>query len=407
MLLKNLSLTNYRAFTRLDMALPPRPLILVGANAQGKTSLLEAVYYLATFDSFHAQSDKQLINFLAAGESLAVARIVADFEEAPSAHRAKKRRIEVRLIQEGAGNGNTRLRKEILLDGVKRSANEAMGHFTAVIFLPQMTRIIEGGPEERRRYLNLAISQAAPGYAQALSEYSQALTQRNALLKQLNERGGDAEQLTYWDELLAQRAAILIHNRILAVDEIGQLATRIANQLTHSAEVLSLAYQPAYDPLPQPDGQISFKLTTTIQRSKIPIKEIQAGFLRRLQALRSEEIARGVTTIGPHRDELRFLSNGIDLGDYGSRGQVRTTLMALKLAEVQWLKDRTSHWPILLLDEILAELDIQRRADLLTYLHNCEQVLMTTTDLHLFPPEFIEAASVWNVHGGMVSEPNA
>lgn len=403
MLLNHLSLTHYRAFTRLDMDLPTRPLILVGANAQGKTSLLEAVYYLATFDSFHAQSDKQLINFLAAGENLAVARMVADFEETRASQHTKKRRLEVRLIQESAGNGNVRLRKEILLDGVKRSANEAIGHFTAVIFLPQMTRIIESGPDERRRYLNLALSQATPGYAQALSEYTQALTQRNALLKQLNERGGDADQLSYWDELLAQRAAILIHNRIQAVDEIGQLATRIAHQLTHAAEVLSLAYQPAYDPLPQPNGQIAFKMTTSVQRSGISIKEIQSGFLRRLQALRSEEIARGVTTLGPHRDELRFLSNGIDLGEYGSRGQVRTTLMALKLAEVQWLKDKTGHWPILLLDEILAELDIQRRADLLNYLLRCEQVLMTTTDLHLFPPEFVETAAVWNVQAGVVT----
>jgi DNA replication and repair protein RecF len=401
--LKHLSLTNYRSFTRLDVDLPPHTLILVGANAQGKTSLLEAVYYLATFTSFHAQSDKQLINFLAAAEALSVARIVADFEERQATGRLKKRRLEVRLIQEGAGNGNTRLRKEILLDGVKRSPTDALGHFTAVIFLPQMTRIIEGGPDERRRYLNLALSQAAPGYAQALSEYTQAITQRNSLLKQLNERGGDADQLTYWDELLAQRAAILIHNRVLAVDEIGQLATRIAHRLTHSAEVLSLAYQPAYDPLPQPDGQIALKMTTTAQRSGIPLKEIQSGFLRRLQALRSEEIARGVTTTGPHRDELRFLSNGVDLGDYGSRGQVRTTLMALKLAEVLWLKEKTGQWPILLLDEILAELDVQRRADLLEYLGNCEQVLMTTTDLHLFPQEFIQSSPVWNVHGGVVS----
>ncbi len=403
MQLKHLSLTNYRAFTRLDMDLPHKPLILVGANAQGKTSLLEAVYYLATFTSFHAASDKQLINFLAAGEDLAVARIVADFEQDQPTGRAKKRRLEVRLVQENGGNGSVRQRKEILLDGVKRSPTEALGHFTAVIFLPQMTRIIEGGPEERRRYLNLALSQAAPGYAQALSEYTQALSQRNALLKQLNERGGDADQLVYWDELLAQRAAILIYNRILAVDEIGLLATRIAHSLTHSAEVLSLAYQPSYDPLPQPQGQFALKMVTPASRSGIPLKEIQSGFLRRLQTLRSEEIARGVTTIGPHRDELRFLSNGVDLGDFGSRGQVRTTLMALKLAEVQWLKDKTTQWPVLLLDEILAELDVQRRADLLGYLGNCQQVLMTTTDLHLFPPEFVNSATVWNVQAGVVS----
>src|SRR5512135_1602296 len=147
MYLTHLSLTNYRAFTRLDLDFPRRVLVLVGANAQGKTSLLEAIYYLATFTSFHAASDRQLINFVTTGENLpergtsalglAVARIVAEYHRAQRGHR-----MEVRLILENAGNGGTRMRKEILLDGVKRKANDALGHFTAVIFLPQMTRIL-------------------------------------------------------------------------------------------------------------------------------------------------------------------------------------------------------------------------------------------------------------------------
>ena len=110
------------------------------------------------------------------------------------------------------------------------------------------------------------------------------------------------------------------------------------------------------------------------------------GFVSGLRELRSEEIARGVTTIGPHRDELRFLANDIDLGNYGSRGQVRTTLLSLKLAEVNWMKDRTGEWPVILLDEVMAELDLQRRADLLKYVGESEQVLFTTTDLNLFTP---------------------
>ena len=119
--------------------------------------------------------------------------------------------------------------------------------------------------------------------------------------------------------------------------------------------------------------------------------------------MRSEEIARGMTTLGPHRDELRFLSNGIDLGDYGSRGQVRTTLLALKLAEVEWMKKRTGQWPVLLLDEVLAELDIQRRVDLLAYIEKSEQALLTTTDMNLFAPGFIERVKVWRVEDGKVS----
>ncbi|TLN16649.1 DNA replication and repair protein RecF, partial [bacterium] len=358
--LTHLSLTNFRAFSRLDIDLPGRILLLVGNNAQGKTSLLEAVYYLATFSSFHAQHDRQLINFIAGQETQAVTRLVADYQVGSHKHR-----LEVRLIQDVVGANGTRLRKEILADGVKRSPGEALGKFTAVILLPQMTRILEGGPEERRRYLNLAISQAIPGYAQALSDYTQAISQRNALLKMLAERGGDAAQLAYWDEMVASRGAVLIYNRIHAVQELERLAARTHDRLTHGSEVLRLIYQPSYDPLPTPEGQYALPMQTTPQRGSLNVEKIRQGFLQRLAGIRPEEISRGVTTIGPHRDEIRFLGNGIDLGDFGSRGQVRTTLLSLKLADVDWLTEKTGHWPVLLLDETLAEPELQRRCGLL------------------------------------------
>jgi len=396
--LTHLSLTNFRAFARLDMDVPRRVLLLVGENAQGKTSLLEAIYYLATFTSFHAHSDRQLINFVAAQEPLAVARLVAEYQRGSTSHH-----LEARLILETAvGNGLSRLRKEVLLDGVKRSLGEAIGHFNAVIFLPQMARILEGGPEERRRYLNLALSQVVPGYAQALSEYSQALTQRNALLKQLAERGGDVDQLDFWDSVLSQRGAQIILARVHAVQELETQAARIHQRLTRSDEILRLVYQPSYDPLPSPSGQYTLPINAPVDRSGRDYEEIREGFAKRLKALRHEEIARGQTTIGPHRDELRMLVNGIDLGDYGSRGQMRTALLALKLAEVNWMKERTGHWPVLLLDEILAELDAQRRSNLLDGLSNGEQAVLTTTDLHLFTPSFVQNATVWRLQAGAV-----
>jgi DNA replication and repair protein RecF len=395
--LTHLSLTDYRAFTRLDMDVPRRVLVLVGANAQGKTSVLESIYYLATFSSFHTHTDRQLINFLACERNPAVARIVAEFQRGDQSHR-----LEVRLILENGGNGGGRFRREILLDGVKRSTNDVLGTFTAVIFLPQMTRIIEGEPDERRRYLNLALAQAAPGYAQSLSEYEKALTQRNALLRLLAERGGDPDQLRTWDELLAERGAAIILARIGAVQEIERLAARLHHRLTHNQEVLRVVYQPAFDPMPQPEGQYSLPLQTHVQRHGLSKDQIRQRFLERLEALRTEEIARGVTTIGPHRDELRFLSNGMDLGDFGSRGQVRTALMSLKLAEMAWLKARTGQWPVLLLDEILAELDVQRRGDLLETLDDYEQAILTTTDLGLFANEFVESTTVWKIDAGRV-----
>ncbi len=399
--LTHIALTDFRSFSRLELDLPGRLMVFVGDNAQGKTSLLEAIYFLATFTSLQAGSDRQLINFSAAGQNLAVARLVGDFNKAGASHR-----LEVRLIQENGGNGGSRLRKQILVDGVNRPAHEAVGFFSSVIFLPQMTRIIDGSPEERRRYLNLALSQAVPGYARTLAEYSQVMSQRNALLKQLGERSGDPNQLNHWDDMLSERGAFLVLHRSRAVQELERLSARVHSRLTHSAEILRLVYQPSYDPLPSAEGQYTLNLRSTAQHSSLTYAEIQQGFQQRLRQSRVEEIQRGVTLYGPHRDELRFLANGVDLGDYGSRGQVRTTMLSLKLAELSWIKDRTGEWPVLLLDEIMAELDLNRQADLQTYLlEDGPQALLTTTDNNLFTPQFNEACKLWQVHQGQITLP--
>ncbi len=162
MFLKHLSLTNFRNFTRLDIDVPPRVVLLVGANAQGKTSVLEAIYFLAAFTSFQTHADRQIVNFYEArNNALTVTRLVADYQRGRSRHR-----LEARLILEPMGvlNGQ-RLRKEILLDGVKRPVSDVIGHFNAVVFVPQMSQIIEGAPDDRRRYLNLALAQSTPAYA--------------------------------------------------------------------------------------------------------------------------------------------------------------------------------------------------------------------------------------------------
>ena len=290
------------------------------------------------------------------------------------------------------------------LDGVKITANQAVGHFSSVIFLPQMTRILEGGPEERRRYLNLAIAQANTGFSQILADYNQALTQRNALLKQLNEHGGDPDQLVFWDNVLTSKGAAIIYMRIQAVKQLEQLAVRIHEKLSGASEVIRLLYQPSYDPLPKPEGQIALPIQTTVQRDGFTIAQIQQGFAARLAEIRREEIIRGVTTIGPHRDEMRIQCNGVDLTDFGSRGQVRTAILALKLAEVDWLKQMTGEWPVLLMDETLAELDTKRRGYLLEYLEKSEQAILTTTDMNLFPQGFSEKCERWQVTQGNIEK---
>jgi DNA replication and repair protein RecF len=410
MYLTHLSLTNFRNFARLDVDLPQGAILLLGANGQGKTSLLEAIYYLAALTSFHAIHDRELINFIAARDQLAVGRIVARFTRAaagPDAERSHK--LEVRLIRESDGsNGNARLRKEVLLDGAKLKVGHAMGKLTAVLFLPQMVQVIEGAPEDRRRFLNLAMSQAIPGFSQTLADYAQALSQRNSLLKQLQEFGGDPSQLDYWDELLAVKGSAIILARIQVIQELERLAAREHFELTHSQAVLRCSYQPAFDPLPQPNGQIALRLVAPVDRSRITLDQARQGLVDGLRVERKAEIARGVTSLGPHRDELRFLENGIDLGTYGSRGQVRTALLSLKIAEVAWMHARTGQAPVLLLDEALAELDPNRRADLLARLVGDQQTLLTTTDLALFSPEFVHRATLWHIAAGRLEkQPNA
>lgn len=395
MFLTHLSLTDFRIFSRFDQDVPGNALILVGDNAQGKTSLLEAVYYLSTLDSFQAANTADLINFSALQNDLAVGRIVADFRKKDGDHH-----LEIRLIRDNLANGGQTTRKEALLDGSPQKINAVIGQFNAVMFLPHMLQILTGSPRERRRYLDLTISQIDPQYTDRLSAYNKTLVQRNALLKQLNEKPGSMDQLSYWDEMLTQEGAYLMEARIQAVQELGHLAASIHQELTRGKEILRMVYQPSYQPIPPPPGQIELPLQNSLDLSGLSLDKLENGFRETILAQRREDIARGVTTLGPHRDELRFLSNAVDLGNFGSRGQLRTSLLAIKLAEVSWLKEKSGEWPVLLLDEVLAELDDTRRQDLLDRLAQTEQALLTTTDLDLFSADFRQAAGLWEIQGG-------
>lgn len=398
MRVRHLSLTNFRLYARLESTLPAGPLILVGANAQGKTSLLEALFYLATAQSHHAASDRQLINFLALHEAQPYARIVAEVET-----RRQVLRVEIRLIVETTG-GEGRLRKEILVNGVKKRLSDLAGRVNVVLFLPQDMAIVEGSPSDRRRYLDLALAQVDARYSFALGEYAKVLAQRNALLKQLQDKGGNADQLDFWDERLCEHGGLIMAARIAALAELEAIAAPLHRDLTAGADSLRLAYHPAFDPTAAPEGQLGLPLQVPVHQVGLSAQDIRARLRQKLQAARAEEIARGMTLTGPHRDELRFIAGGVDVGTYGSRGQARTAVLALKLAEMEWMRRRSGEWPILLLDEVLAELDGNRRRDLLGRLNGADQVVLTTTDLGLFPPEFRTLATVWTIQNGAVAQ---
>jgi DNA replication and repair protein RecF len=400
MRLRHLSLTNFRLYARLMTDLPAGPLILVGANAQGKTSLLEAIYYLAAAQSHHAASDRQLIHFLALQDAPPFAKIVAEVEK-----RDAIVRLEIRLILEPVNGGELRLRKEVFVNNAKKKVGELAGLVNVVLFLPQDMAIVEGSPSDRRRYLDSALCQINPAYNAALAEYTKVLSQRNALLKLLQEKPGGETQLDFWDEKLCEQGALILAARATALAELETLASAIHRDLTlgAGADGLRLAYHPAFDPAAAPDGQIGLPMDVPVHRAGIGVDEIRAGLRRKLLAARADDIARGATALGPHRDEFRFIASGMDVGTYGSRGQARTAVLALKLAEMEWMRAKTGEWPILLLDEVLAELDVNRRRDLLARLTRAEQCVMTTTDVGLFPAGFVERAAVWQVKAGQVN----
>ena len=239
----SLSLTNFRPFKRLEVEFSEKLTLLYGKNAQGKTSILEAVNFLSILTSPIAGYDRELINFLCLEDEQPVGRIAASIKKGGKIHR-----IEVRLILEPVGNRNKRMRKEVLIDGVKRRLFDVVGFFNSVIFLPQMTRIIEDGPEDRRKYLDQTLSQAYPGYMKALSHYLQGIIKRNALLKLLSEKGGDEKQLLYWDQLISENGAIIIHARSQAVIELGKIVSIKHSSLTKGNEILKIFYQPLLIP---------------------------------------------------------------------------------------------------------------------------------------------------------------
>lgn len=400
MYLKRLSLTHFRAFSRLDIDTPRRVLLFTGANAQGKTSILEAIAYLATFSSFHASHDRHLLNFNMPNEPIMVGRIIGEFERSGQEHR-----IEVRFINEfNPQNPQGRFRKQVLLDGQPKRVGELYGQFNVVNFLPQMSRIIEGSPSDRRSYLDDMLSQVEPGYARNLYLFNKALTQRNALLKTLFESNGDLMQLEAWDEMLARHGAVLMHGRIRVLDELEREALGIHHRLTRESEVLRLVYQPSYDPTASQNGQLDLAIPTSKSYVGISFEELEKGYKEALVENRRNDLMRGVTSIGPHRDECRFLANGVDLGLYGSRGQTRSALLSLKFSEVSWMKARTGESPVLLLDEIMAELDPQRREDLLSIVDEVDQAMLTTTDPFMFPRAFLNRCETWEVQDGLVNK---
>ena len=393
-----LSLTNFRNFARLELAFPNGPVLLHGANAQGKTSLLEAIYYLATSNSPYTTADWQLINWRTEQDVIPFTRLSADVVT----RRSPLDRIEITLVREQNG-GDARTRKDVRLNGVNKRVMDLVGQVNVVLFLPRDLSLIEGSPTERRAYMNATLCQTDRAYCEALANFEKLLPQRNALLKRISDRQASPDELNFWDEQLAEQAGALIAGRQRLLRELETLAQRVHLDLTGRREILEIEYQPSFLPTAEGDGQLSFNTPGLDLHRVLAPEDIVPQYLEGLLASRSEHVERGMTLSGPHRDELRLQINQRDVGLYGSRGQARTAVMSLKLAELYWMHEAIGEWPILLLDEVVAELDAERRAYLLDCIDGTTQAILTTTDRDVFSPSFLARAASWQVVEGQIS----
>lgn len=395
--LHHLSLTNFRNYARLELELPARIIVLQGENAQGKTNLLEAIYYLATTKSPLASAERQLIAWAAEAEVIPYARVAGAFHS-----RGREHSIEITLVREPVnGAAESLLRRQILLDGAARRALDVVGTLQVVLFLPEDIALVSGAPAERRHYLDVMLCQLDPLYCRSLSRYGRILTQRNALLKQIREGEARASELAYWDEQLGQMGGYVLARRLWAIAKLGQEVAAIHPALTGGSERLDLEYENSLLAV-EAQGREEPAIEQGTDWSAEAAAPWQEIFRQALQKVRRVEIARSMTLVGPHRDDVRFKINGADATIYGSRGQQRTVALALKLAEVALMAEQTGEMPVLLLDDVLSELDRQRALFLLQTVSRAQQAILTTTDLHGYAPAFLEQAILWRVVAGCI-----
>ena len=370
--IEQLSLHDFRNYRHLDIALPRGLLLFVGGNAQGKSNLLEAIYLLATTRSVRATSEGELVNREATLQGPAVARLVGTARRHDGGVQ-----VEVAIITRPTGEQAAASRlpasKRLRVNGVVRRASETVGQMTAVLFTTQDIDLVGGAPSLRRRYLDITLSQVDPAYLRALQRYGKIVLQRNALLRRIQEGAAGLDQLSFWDEEMAQQGAYITGSRGRALSSLSVLAREAHWALSGGEEELSLVYQPQLSRAW--DGERIANASTD---------ELAAALLQALAAGRQRDVAAGVSLTGPHRDDLLFLLNGVPAAAFASRGQQRTAALALRLAEARFLLDRRGEHPVLLLDDVLSELDESRRAGVLAAASEFEQVLITSVDADRF-----------------------
>lgn len=379
MYLKTLNLRQFRNYRDCIVDFDAPKTILVGNNAQGKSNLLEAVELLSTLKSHRSVRDRDLVL-----EEATVSQIRANLERAYGS-------VELALTLRTQGRRTVALNQESL-----RRQLDFLGTLNAVQFSSLDLELVRGAPERRRNWLDSLLIQLEPIYAYILQQYNQVLRQRNALLKKI--RGQEAEgeldessskdydsQLALWDAQLATAGSRVTRRRARVLERLAPLASAWHASISGATEVLEVTYAP------------------NISIEKDDPEGVQQAFLDKIQLRRIPERTHATTLIGPHRDEVEFTINQTPARSYGSQGQQRTLVLALKLAELKLIEEVVGEPPLLLLDDVLAELDLNRQNQLLEAIQDRFQTLITTTHLGAFDSQWLNSSQILSVQAGQIS----
>ena len=360
-----LSLTNVRSFRRLDIDLTPGLHVVTGPNGSGKSNLLESIALLATARSLRTSNDVDLIAWEALRDDpLPAARLTARVQSRAEGTVQLEVTVSARPpVADAPVTASRRFR----VNGVARRASDLIGRLRVVLFSAEDLDIIEGAPANRRRYLDITISQIDPGYVRALQRYQRVLQQRNSLLRRIQERHSQPAELDFWDEELAQTGAALLSARHRVLRALHHGARERYESLSTRAEQLEIAYRPAVPP----------DLAAGLDAAPA---ELMPRLLTALVESRRRDVQAGTTRYGPHRDDVAFLVGGHPAASAASRGELRGMALALRLAEVALSTEATADPPVLLLDDVLSELDAERRRRVLAAAFEVDQVLITSPD---------------------------
>lgn len=364
MLIKNINLLNFRNYSILN--LQPKNIInvLIGDNAQGKTNLIEAINFISLGRSQRAK-DIDLIRW-----NQPQAIIFLNYQKL-----GVNQSISIEINRDKS--------RRIIMNDQPIKFKQLIGRFNTVLFTPEDLFLIKGSPANRRKFLDAEISQASQIYFDDLLTYNKILAQRNSLLKLIKDGQANSNNLFLWNEQLSTYAVKLILKRIQSINKLSRIANNLQKNISSAKEDLSIVYEihGFNETLPQ---------------------NLTDWFMSMLIANQKLDIIRGTTTFGPHLDDIKFLINNYDLRLYGSQGQQRTSVLALKLSEVEFLKEETFDYPILLLDDVMSELDSNRRKHLLNFLYQQKiQTFITATDSAYFPVNV--QADFFNVINGSIS----